>query len=495
MLVRVENSWTVVTTATEAEQDWLDAFLSFKDTKAEIRARAGYARGDGRVKMTRKRRGGGPAFPTGLLPIVQIGASGQGIRVDVVDSRGAMDFDADRLAELSLPPWNMDGNRDYQGDAIQAFLDGGASSNLVQAPLPGRGIIWAPTASGKGRIAAAVPYVIPGQWVFAVHRGHLAQDVRERWNSLAVPQGEPPAGWIGEGEWKVGPRLTCATLQSLYAHKGSPKWRALVKGTVGLVIDEAHTAPAQTFLRTIQGFTNARWRLGLSGTPLDRSDKRSMVALGALGPIVYRIRAKPLQERGVLAVPTVRVVPVYQRPAAPQHYGDWPILYQTLVVESTHRNGAVMAAVRYAMDKGETPGMVFVRSLDHGRRMTRMIERAGYAVRFVSGSTNTSSRKNACDDLRRGRLDFIVATKVFTEGVDVPELRTVINAQGGKSVIDTLQQTGRGMRVTADKKRVTVWEFGDKGTDMLNGHAKARIAAYQREGYSCVVDRGLWPEK
>jgi len=390
------------------------------------------------------------------------------------------------LSALREAPWEMVGAYAHQVDAIEQWLLGGP--RMVAHPQPGRGIIWAPTASGKGRIAAGIAHAVPGRWLFAVHRGHLALDVRGRWEKLTGTE----AGFIGDGQWTEGERLTCATLQSLYAAKGTPRYAGLVERVTGVITDESHTAPAATFYSVLQSFRNARLRVGLSGTPLDRGDRRSMVAVGAIGPVVYRILAKTLQDRGVLAVPTVRIVPVYQ--SLPD-FCEWRQVYESLICRSKHRNGAVLAAMAKAKAEGEVPGIVFVRSVDHGRTLTKLANAQGITTKFVHGSATLPERKAACQQLESGRTDFIVATKVFTEGVDIPSLATVINAQGGKSVIDTLQQIGRGMRVTKNKTTVTVWEFGDKGNPWTNSHAKARVAACQREGYRCIVDHTLWPER
>lgn len=346
--------------------------------------------------------------------------------------------------------------------------------------------------SGKGNMAVAIGHMLPGHTLFAVHRGHLAQDIQARWNDMAGSQGEPDAGMIGEGVWNVGERFTCASLQTLYARLSSDEFKLLIDKTTAVIFDEAHVAPAKTFNAVLAFLYKARWRLGLSGTPLDRSDRRTMVAVGAIGPIVSRVRSTTLQELGVIAVPTVHIIPVTQ--SALSAYADWHTRYEAYIVRSDKRNAAVIAAAQYAYDEGETPGMIFVKAIHHGFTLQKSLTALGMSVRFISGSASLFTRKSACEQLAAGRLDFIIATKVFSEGVNIPSLATIINAQAGKSVVGTLQQTGRGMRVTDDKTTVTVWDFGDKGDTTFHKHAEARIAAYQREGYKCILDKHTWPE-
>jgi superfamily II DNA or RNA helicase len=472
--LRVTNHSTVQVEATQQEGAWLWEFLSFEDTRAQQRHRMGYAVADDRVRMYKR-----DEFPAGLLPLVVGGAKKRGMPIGVVTMvRPPPLLNPKWVENLRAEPFTL---RSYQLDSISAVAE------------HKRGVIKAPTGAGKGRIAVALAHAFDGHWLFLVHRGHLAGDVRRRWATLTATLGEPDAGHIGAGAWEPGARLTTATLQTLYRSRNSQKFADLVKRTKGIIVDECHTAPADSFYKVIQSFTETPYRIGLSGTPFDRGDKRALMSVACLGPQIYTIAARTLIDAGVLAEPTVRVVPCFQQ--ADKRWGDWASVYKNLVVESAHRNAAVVACMRKAYDSGESPGMVFVQRVAHGRKLLKMAQAQGWNATFVDGDKDDHARDRAVADLCSGRLDFIISTKVFSEGVDAPDLRTVINAAGGKSVITTLQQIGRGMRATPTKKRVTVWDIGDKGNKWLNKHAHARFAACKREDYPVVVDHGVHPEK
>ena len=57
--------------------------------------------------------------------------------------------------------------------------------------------------------------------------------------------------------------------------------------------------------------------------------------------------------------------------------------------------------------------------------------------------------------LKSGKIQCVIATVSWVEGVDIPNLTCVINAGGGKSEIQTLQKIGRGLRKTETKDTVT----------------------------------------
>ena len=80
-----------------------------------------------------------------------------------------------------------------------------------------------------------------------------------------------------------------------------------------------------------------------------------------------------------------------------------------------------------------------------------------------------------------------MASSVFAQGVDIPSLKSVVNAAAGASVIQTLQRLGRGTRVTADKTEFEAWDVLDTGNRYLAKHGKQRLETYQREGYKVEV--------
>ncbi len=302
------------------------------------------------------------------------------------------------------------------------------------------------------------------------------------------------AGRIGEGVWGASDSLpfTSATFQTVHAalERGCPRAAAWLAGLDGIIVDEAHTLPASTFYSVAMATPNAYWRVGLSGTPLARGDRRSVLAIAALGPVIYRLRADDLVRRGVLARPRVRLLPVVHTNI---RASTWQGVYGECVVRSPLRNGALVAAARTAVG----PTLLFVKEVHHGKALVRLLERAGLRSEFVYGAHSVDIQKSLIRRLVRGEFDVLVCSVVLQEGVDIPELRTVIVGSGGKSTIATLQRLGRGMRVERDasgavvKDVFTVIDVDDRGNEWLEKHARARIKAYMGEGFETVVAPSL----
>jgi superfamily II DNA or RNA helicase len=210
--------------------------------------------------------------------------------------------------------------------------------------------------------------------------------------------------------------------------------------------------------------------------------------LGALGQVIYRVKTQLLVDRGVLARPTVRLATVTQMSARP----TWQGVYGECVVRGASRNQTLVSLARRATK----PGFLFVQQVEHGKALAKMLINAGIKADFVWGSHSLAWRKSHIRRLVQGHFDVLVCSSVFQEGIDVPELRSVIVGSGGKSVIATLQRLGRGMRVERrgdgsvvdGGDRFEVWDIADRGNDWLQRHARERLNAYTGEGFETFIE-------
>ncbi len=473
----VENLHTTVVKAEEGEVRWLGDYLSFRDSSAFFKNKGRRGRpGSDKVHLFNAFN---HTFPTGLLPLVVKAAPGEGYKVDIVDKRAP------------LPPRDLTANlgwlRDYQLNAIDAVAE------------KERGILWMPTGAGKTEVAAGLTLAFPVPWLFLVHRAGLMDQAARRYELRTKMK----AGRIGEGEWSTGDgNLVCATFQTISTglKKKDPRTLALLAGAQGVMFDEAHVLPAGSFYDVALSTPNARFRVGLSGTPLARGDNRSTMAIAAIGPVAYRIRTELLIERGVLARPTIHMVQVNER----CEKATWQGVYGEAIVRSPYRNKLVIEAAKRA----EKPGLLFVKEISHGKLLTKALLKSGIQADFVWGNHSTEYRNARIRDLVKGKLDILVCSVVFQEGIDIPELRSAVFASGGKSIIATLQRLGRGMRVERDasgkvlKSTFEAWDFADngcgctsyakgdphQGCKWLERHTRERMKAYSSEGHAVLKE-------
>lgn len=412
-------------------------------------------------------------FPSGFVQPVAKAAHAEGIAVKLVDRRKRPCV-ADPLALL-------DWLRDYQMEGIEA------------ARKSERGVFHHATGAGKTEVAIGLTELFPCRWLFLTHRQELALQTAKRF----VQRTGEDVGLVLKESRQFDRRVTVAMLPTIYSGlKQKVKVvQNLVERVEGVMLDECHIAPAATIWYVLMRLTNAYYRYGFSGTPFSRSDKKSIFLWGAIGQTIHRVTAQRLIDAGVLAKPKIRMLPLRQKTTSKV----WSEAYESAVVGSKLRNKLVLAAV----DVATKPCFVFVNHIKHGHALAKAIGEK-HSVEFVWGQKKVEIRAAAVQRLVNGSTDVIVCNVVFQEGLDVPELQSVVVAQGGKSVIATLQRLGRGTRRTNSSGKVTkeefeVFDIADQGCGCrtpnkhygcrwMERHAKMRIASYASEKFEIAID-------
>ncbi len=459
--------------ATEEERGWVTAYLTF-DIGARDEHGNVITKGGNEPERVCLFNAFTHTYPAGFDQMIAKAAKADGLTVSFLDKR--------------VPPCTFDPQADL------AWLRDYQLASVMRIVERHRGILWLGTGAGKTEIAVGLTRALPCKWLALVHRSQLADDIASRFEKRSPGL---RAGRVLEGRFDVqdDDSLVACTFQSLAAMLKKPKTHRdhydalmLLQTREGLIIDECHTTPADSFYALIMRTKNAYYRVGLSGTPLARGDAKGQYLLAATGPIVHRVRADTLIKAGVLAKPTIRMVTVEQDSARP----TWTGVYGELIARSTLRNAVVADMTRRATK----PAFVFVEQVEHGRDLAKLMFKHGMKAEFVWGSHSIDYRKSLIRRMVQGHFDVIVCSRVFNEGIDVPELRAVVNAGGMKSIIATLQRAGRGMRVDRDAAGVVreggaefeVWDVLDKGNQWTAKHARIRQSAYTNEGFETFVE-------
>ncbi|WP_328910360.1 DUF3427 domain-containing protein [Streptomyces sp. NBC_00234] len=227
-----------------------------------------------------------------------------------------------------------------------------------------------------------------------------------------------------------------------------------------IVIDEFHHGTSPTYRRLLDHFSPLEL-LGLTATP-ERMDGLNIQDEFFEGRIAAEMRLWEALENDLLS---------------PFHY--FGITDNTDMSAVTWKRGAydstalsslftgndarARLVVQAVKDKIADPGAMralgFCVSVAHAHFMADFFRRAGLAAVALSGESPREERKAALDELRTGALQVIFSVDLFNEGLDVPDVDTLLLLRPTSSATVFLQQLGRGLRRTEGKAVLTVLDF------------------------------------
>lgn len=110
-------------------------------------------------------------------------------------------------------------------------------------------------------------------------------------------------------------------------------------------------------------------------------------------------------------------------------------------------------------DIGQMRALGFCVGVHHAEFMAERFRRAGIPAAAVIGTTDSEVRDEALRKLRDREINCLFAVDIFNEGVDVPQIDTVLFLRPTESALVFLQQLGRGLRRSRDKNCLTVLDF------------------------------------
>ncbi|QNP63482.1 DUF3427 domain-containing protein [Streptomyces genisteinicus] len=227
-----------------------------------------------------------------------------------------------------------------------------------------------------------------------------------------------------------------------------------------IVIDEFHHGVSPTYQRIIDHFT-PRELLGLTATP-ERMDGRNVQDEFFDGRIAAEMRLwealenellSPFHYFGITDSTDMRAV-AWRRGAY-----DSTALSDVFTGNKARARLVVKAVRDKVTDPSSMRALGFCVSVAHAEFMAEFFRAAGLAAEAVSGETPRDRRKSALDDLRSGILQVIFSVDLFNEGLDVPDVDTLLLLRPTSSATVFLQQLGRGLRRSEDKAVLTVLDF------------------------------------
>ncbi len=391
--------------------------------------------------------------------------------------------------------------RGYQKRAVDAVL---------KCEHAGVGLLKMPIRSGKTKTAGRLIYKVGRPTLFLVPSQML---LRQTAASLRECFPDAEIGMIGDGE-NDQQFITVATLQTLARlragvvpkprrHPRAPKpsdaelkreakeraakskamklrYKELCEAFDLVIVDEAHHIRGEGEWYKVLYEMNARFKVGLSATayPENESEaERGIIWMRATcGPIRIDVPTSELVEAGYLMRQNVRMF----RITTPDMNGmKWSnTLRERCVTQNKRRNRLIVRlAKKYVSDGCKV--LIVANRFDHINQLVEMMEDVSLDYRVVTGKDKGDLRDSKVEDFVDGLCSVLIGT-VLGEGIDIPVVDVVINAEGGKDDKATVQRQ-RNLTISPGKKRAVLIDFMDETNGYFLKHSKQRLEAYQAE--------------
>jgi superfamily II DNA or RNA helicase/HKD family nuclease len=239
-----------------------------------------------------------------------------------------------------------------------------------------------------------------------------------------------------------------------------------------VVVDEFHHAEAPTYVDFLE-YVQPDILLGLTATP-ERMDGKDIFKWFG-GRIAAEIRLPEAIDRGLLcSFQYFGVTDVVDLNTFRWSRGGYDVqqLNQAYSANDSRARLIVDAVQHYCRKAEDVRGLGFCVSIEHAEFMADFFRRAGIPAVAVSSNTAPCDRVAAQRALRKKEVNFIFAVDLYNEGIDIPEIDTVLFLRPTESLTVFLQQLGRGLRIDEGKDCLTVLDFIGKAQQSYSFEAR-----------------------
>lgn len=359
------------------------------------------------------------------------------------------------------------------------------------------GIIRLATGGGKTIVAALIIAELGKKSIVYVIGKDLLYQIHQLFSSLF----EQKIGIIGDGLcdiqdiniasiWTVGQAIglnkTLLGVDGEDENNVDPQKYKDIRDMISTakvhLFDECHVAACET-IQEISKAINPEHIYGMSASPW-RDDGKDKLIECLLGKNIINISASDLIDNNYLVPPIIKFIRVPEMSNTKnKHYQT---IYKNYVVENQIRNGYVIKGTQSLVEQGYQT-LVLYNSVAHGELLYQQLASKVPCI-LLSGKDDSITRNNAKEQLEKGTIKCIIASKIFDIGVDLPSLSGLVIASSGKSSVRALQRIGRVIRRYPGKKQAAILDFYDQAP-FLKEHAIERRKIYSSERKFNII----WP--
>ena len=243
-----------------------------------------------------------------------------------------------------------------------------------------------------------------------------------------------------------------------------------------IIVDEFHHAAAPTYQFVLSHF-KPQILLGLTATP-ERMDGKDVLEYFD-GRIAAEIRLPEAIERKLLCpfqyFGVSDEVDLSEVKWTRGGYDKTELsnIYSLNRAVAERRAGHIINSInKYVADINDVHGLGFCVSVAHAQFMAEYFNAKGISSISLDKDSDDGVRKTAKQRLVSGEIKFIFVVDLYNEGVDIPEIDTVLFLRPTESLTVFLQQLGRGLRLSDGKDCLTVLDFIGQANKKYNFEEK-----------------------
>ena len=341
-----------------------------------------------------------------------------------------------------------------------------------------KALLISATGTGKTFLSAFdVKIAKPKRFLFIVHRNLIARTAKKSYEKI-IDKNIKTGMFSGEQK-EIDQDYLFATVQTLSKDENLHMFKP--DHFDYIVVDEVHRAGADTYKKVLDYF-KPKFLLGMTATP-ERTDNADIFKTFDYN-IAYEIRLNQALSENMLV---------------PFHYHgiselvvDGKVLDELsdfrLLVSEERVKHILHYADFYGCDAGRVKGLVFCSKIEEAQALANSFCEHGKKAIALTGASSEVERSNAIERLESDdiaeeeQLDYIFTVDIFNEGVDIPAVNQIILLRPTQSAIIFVQQLGRGLRKSENKRYLEVIDFiGNYGNNYLLPIALFGDRSYNRE--------------
>ncbi|MEP7095070.1 MAG: DUF3427 domain-containing protein [Flavobacterium sp.] len=225
-----------------------------------------------------------------------------------------------------------------------------------------------------------------------------------------------------------------------------------------IILDEAHHGAASSY-RLFLNYFKPQVLLGLTATP-ERNDGENILE-DFCNRIAAEIRLPEALNKKLLSpFQYFGITDSIDLNNVKWEKGKYVVSeLSSLYTKNDVRVGEIIFNLdKYTNDINDVRAIGFCVTIEHATFMAEKFNLAGLKAECLTAK-NTNERDRIREQFKKKEFNYLFVVDIFNEGVDIPEIDTVLFLRPTESLTIFLQQLGRGLRLAEGKDCLTVLDF------------------------------------